>query len=619
MSRTERNARREAEKRKTARRLRIRDCAVIFACLVFMFAYISALSTITSEPEFIPEYVFAGNTSKNVPVYLIGIPIEEEEAADEKGNGQKEETSQETAEENGEETAEEVAAEGQDSRTVKAVKVGKLVRGSSVKKLLGYQEVDGVVYCKVGNTGLDETADLYMKEENLVLTADKVVQEKEVYVRTPVTIYSKETGPSIASFAPKGTCLKVTGYDRMLSDGSVHKYKVEYQKSKDKTAEGYVYGKYLVSTQKKADKVYNKNGIYDKVKKDNYGFNLYGGKAKNLDYYPYERTEIEGNKFLKNARAMYLNCAAAAYPDNYIDLIEKTDCNAVVIDIKDGVLAWPAKTAKKLSPKSYRTAYTSYRKYKKGINKLKKTGVYTIGRIVVFNDPIYAKDHPEDCIKYGGKAYWPSAYSRDVWEYNVKLAREAVKEFGFNEIQFDYVRFPENSYDMSKNSKTNFRNYYDEEKGQAVQNFCFYAADQIHDVGAYLSVDVFGESAYGYMTAYGQYWPGISNIVDAISAMPYTDHMGGQDTWKNPYNTMKTWAKRAKKGQDYLEHPAAARTWITGYNTPHWDPTVNYGEKELKAQIKALKDAGLKGGFIPWNAANDLGKYKQYKGIWNVD
>ena len=75
--------------------------------------------------------------------------------------------------------------------------------------------------------------------------------------------------------------------------------------------------------------------------------------------------------------------------------------------------------------------------------------------------------------------------------------------------------------------------------------------------------------------------------------MPYTDHMGGQDTWKNPYGTMKTWAKRAKKGQDYLEHPAAARTWITGYNTPHWDPTYNYGEKELKAQIKALKEEGV--------------------------
>ncbi|MBQ6500711.1 MAG: hypothetical protein IJI87_04890 [Mogibacterium sp.] len=579
MSRVERHAIKEAEKKKTARLLRIRDCAVIFACLIMVFIYISTTSKVTPEPE----YVYAGGKTKDVPVYLIGIPAEGEES------------------------------------DVKAIEVGQLVRGTSVKKVLGYQVVDGVSYCKVDNTGIEGAADLYMKEENLVLSPDQVVQETEVYVRTPVTIYAEETGPAIASFAPKGTCLKVTGYDTMLADGSIHKYKVEYQKGNDKTAEGYVYSKYLADTQKKADKVYKKNGIYDKVKKDKYGYDLYGGKAKNLDYYPYEKPVIDGNEFLYDARAMYLNCAAAASPDNYIDLIEKTDCNAVVVDIKDGVLAWPAKTAKEWSPKSYKTAYTSYKKYKKGVDKLKAAGVYTIGRIVVFNDPIYAKDHPEDCIKYGGKAYWPSAYSRDVWEYNVRLAQEAVKEFGFNEIQFDYVRFPENSYEMSKNSKTKFRNTYDEEKGQAVQNFCFYAADQIHEAGAYFSVDVFGESVYGYMTAYGQYWPGISNIVDAISAMPYTDHMGGQDTWKNPYNTMKNWGKKAKKMQDYLEHPAAARTWITGYNTPHWNPTVNYGEKELKAQIKGLEDAGLEGGFIPWNVNNDLGKYKQYKAIWNKD
>ena len=590
MSRVERNISKEAEKKKAARLRRVRDCAVIFACMIMVFIYISAQNQITPEPE----YAFVGSKTKTASVYLIGIPLEDEE------------------------TAEENAGDDQDE-PAKAVRVGKLVRGTSVKRLLGYKDVDGVRYCKVGNTGFEETADRYMKEENLVLTADQVVQETEVYVRTPVTIYSKETGPSIASFAPKGTCLRVTGYDRMLDDGSVHKYKVEYQKSKDKTAEGYVYGKYLVSSQKKADRIYNENGVYDKVKDDNYGFNLYGGKAKNLDYYPYEKPVIEGNEFMSDARAMYLNCAAATNPDSYVKLIENTDCNAVVVDIKDGVLAWPAKTAKEWSPKSYKTAYTSYKKYKKGIDKIRDTGVYTIGRIVVFNDPIYAKDHPEDCIKYGGKAYWPSAYSRDVWEYNVRLAREAVKEFGFNEIQFDYVRFPENAYEMSRNSGTKFRNEYDEEKGQAIQNFCFYAADQIHDAGAYFSVDVFGESAYGYMTAYGQYWPGISNIVDAISAMPYTDHMGGEGAWKNPYNTMKAWGKRAKKGQDYLEHPAAARTWITGYNTPYWAPTENYGEKQLKAQIHGLEDAGLEGGFIPWNVNNDLGKYKQYKNIWNED
>jgi len=600
MSRVERNKRTEEENKRRARLLRARDCAVIFACLILVFAYISMLSKITPEPE----YVYVGGTSKNVPVYLIGIPLEDEEEKAE-------------PEEEGEEQADD--QEEQDGSSVKAVAIGKLVRGSTVKKLMGFKTVDGVVYCKVDNTGLEGAGDVYMCADNLVLSPDKVVQETEMYVRTPVTIYSKETGPSIASFAPKGTCLKVTGYDTMLADGSINKYKVEYQKNDDETAEGYVYAKYLVSTEKKARKVYNKNGVFDKVKKDKYGFNLYGGKAKNLDYFPYEKPKIEGKKFCKNARAMYLNCAAAAHPDNYIKLIEKTDCNAVVVDIKDGVLAWPAKTARKRSPKSYKTAYTSKKKYKKGIDKLRDTGVYMIGRIVVFNDPLYAKDHPEDCIKYGGKSTWPSAYSRDVWEYNVRLAQEAIREFGFDEIQFDYVRFPENSYEMSKSGKAKFRNKYDEEKGQAVQNFCFYAADQIHEAGAYISVDVFGESAYGYMTAYGQYWPGISNIVDAISAMPYTDHMGGEGAWEHPYDTMKNWSKKAKKRQDYLENPAAARTWITGYDTPYWAPTVNYGEKQLKAQIKAMKDAGLKGGFIPWNVNNNLAKYKQYKKIWNKD
>ena len=591
MTGKERNATEQAEKKRALRLRRIRDCVVIFVCLAMIIAYISSLNVITPEPE----YVFAGGTSKDVPVFLIGIPLDEEEIT--------------------EEAAGETGAEDD---PVEAVEIGRLVRGTSVKKLIGIKEVDGVMYCRVDNTGLEGAADLYMKLENLVPSADMVVQETEVYVRTPVTIYAEESGPSIASFAPKGTCLKVTGYDKMLTDGSVHKYKVEYGE-KDGTAEGYVYGKYMTDTEKKAKKAYNKNGVYNKVKKDKYGYDLHGGKAKNLDYYPYERTVIEGNEFCSEARAMYLNCVSAADPDNYIKLIEKTDCNAVVVDIKDGVLAWPAKTAKEWSPKSYKTAYTSLKKYRKGIDKLKETGAYMIGRIVVFNDPLYAKDHPEDCIKYGGRSTWPSAYSRDVWEYNVRLAQEAIEEFGFDEIQFDYVRFPENSYEMSRNKKTKFRNTYDEEKGQAIQNFCFYAADQIHEAGAYISVDVFGESAYGYMTAYGQYWPGISNIVDAISAMPYTDHTGGEGAWKNPYNTMKAWAKRAKKQQDYLEHPAAARTWITGYNTPYWAPTENYGEKELKAQIKALKDAGLKGGFIPWNVINDLGKYKQYKKIWNAD
>ena len=602
MSRVERNAEIQAKKKRSARLAIIRDCAVVLVCLLLVLTYVSSTSQITTEPE----YAYAGGTSKEIPVFLIGIPIDEETTEETGADGQEKQADQDGQEKQTD----------QDDHEAEPVVVGKLVRGSTVRKLIDFKEIDGVMYCGVENTGLDGAGSLYMKADNLVSSIEDVVQETRVYVRTPVTIYAEKSGPAIASFAAKGTELKVTGYDQLLKDGSVHKYKVAYGDG-DAAGEGYVYSKYIVSSAKKAGRVYNKTGIYDKAEKDVYSFNLYGGKAENLDYYPYERTAIEGKAFCSDARAMYLNCAAASDPDNYIDLIGKTDCNAVVADIKDGVLAWPAETAKEWSPKSYKTAYTSYRKYRKGINKLKKTGVYMIGRIVVFNDPIYAKDHPEDCIRYGGKSVWPSAYSRDVWEYNVRLAQEAIEKFGFDEIQFDYVRFPENAFEMSKSGKADFRNLYGEEKGQAIQNFCFYAADQIHEAGAYFSVDVFGECAYGYMTAYGQYWPGISNIVDAISAMPYTDHMGGTNDWKNPYKTVNRWAKRAKKGQDYLSNPAAARTWITGYNTPYWAPTEDYGEKALKDQIKALKDAGLEGGFIPWNVTNDLGKYKQYKAIWN--
>ncbi|MBQ3291331.1 MAG: hypothetical protein IJH43_02995 [Mogibacterium sp.] len=499
---------------------------------------------------------------------------------------------------------------------------GTLIRGTAVEKYRKSIQADGVTYYKVKadiDTG-EEAADdpeLYMTEESLVDSVEESVLETEVYVRTPATIYAEADGPAIASFAAKGTCLRITGFDKLQDNGFINKYKVEYDAGKGKTGEGYVYGKYMAATQEEADAVYNKNNETKKAKKDTFRFDLYGGKPEHLDYYPYERPAIEGNEFCKYARTMYLNGAAAVNPSSYIKIIESTDCNAVVMDLKDGYVAYQSNVAKELSPTSYKGSYASIENYRKGVEALRKTGVYLIGRIVVFNDPQYAADHPEDCIKYGGNRSWPSAYSRNVWEYNVRLAQEAIKEFGFNEIQFDYVRFPEASYDMSKSGQADFRNKYKEEKGQAIQNFCFYAADQIHEAGAYLSIDVFGESVYGYMTAYGQYWPAISNIVDAISAMPYTDHTGGEGAWKRPYKTMNDWASKAKKMQDRLQDPAVARTWITGYNTPYWAPTENYNEKKLKDQIKGMEDAGLIGGFIPWNALSDVNKYNQYKGIWN--
>ena len=521
----------------------------------------------------------------------------------------------------------------------------------------------------------------YVSQENVVESADETVLETTLYVRTPATIYAKSKGPAIAGFAPKGSELEIVGHTKIRKDGTVKKYRVRYgdatgdesttaddadgdgASDESTTADdesatddderaaaddesaaadesavaddesaaadedsdgaddesgvtGYVYAKYLVSSKKKAEKNCNKNGAYDMAKDAHYGMDLHGGKATNLDYFPQEFSPIGDNEFCSDARAMYLH-AGAAVSDKYFELAKESGANAVVINIDGGTLAYKSPVAEELCPTAYKDAHHSVEKYQEAVKKYNDAGFYTIGRIVAFNDPSYAADHKDACIKRGGKrTKWVSAYDRGAWEYKVKLAIEAVELMGFNEIQYDYVRFPEASYEMSVSGSTDWRNKYDEEKAEAIQNFCFYAADQIHEAGAYLSIDVFGESSLGYVTAYGQYWPAISNVVDAISSMPYTDHFGKTDTWSRPYNCMYNWAKSTLKMQKHIPTPACARTWITGYNTPNWNPTVDYDYGKLHAQVKALKDAGLDGGFIPWNSTCDYGKYKEYLKIW---
>lgn len=462
-----------------------------------------------------------------------------------------------------------------------------------------------------------DNKEYYVNAKQLVKNVKDVVLEKERYVRTSVTVYENETDSKIASFIKKGNKLDIIGYDKLFDDGNVNMYKIKYNDT-----EGYVYSKYLVNDKEAADSVYNENGVYDIHKDRKFkGRELYGGKASTLDYYPYERVEFEDNKLLKKAKTMYLNAGTIGSIDSYLKIARENGVNAIVVDIKDGALAYSSNVAKEISPTAYGTAINDNSSYKSAIDKIKDAGIYAIGRIVVFNDVHYGKDHPDDCISSTASSrLWPSAYSRGAWYYNVELAKEAVKEMGFNEIQFDYVRFPEDAYNMSIKGNSDFKNKYDEEKAEAVQNFLFYATDQIHKVGAYLSVDVFGECSGEYVTAYGQYWPAISNIVDAISSMPYTDHFGRSvDTWTNAYQTVYNWAKGAAARQKEIPTPAVARTWITAYDTPYWKPTVIYNASKIEDQVRALYDAGLDGGFITWNSASSLAKYEQIKTAFNKD
>ncbi len=482
-----------------------------------------------------------------------------------------------------------------------------IIRGTKVKSSGKTITRNDVVYEEISY----KDNKYYLVKGSLASNKKDVVLEKEKYVRTPVTIYENEKDTKIKSYAKKGSKLDIIGYDTLLDDGTVNMYNINFGETK-----GWVFSKYLVDSEEKAIENYNENSVYDTHKDRKYGSReLHGGSAANLDYFPYKKVEFKDNPILKTAKAMYLNAGVLSSIDSYLNIAKNNGVNAIVVDIKDGALAYPSEVAKVTSPTAYNTSINDLEEYKDVINKIKEAGIYAIGRIVVFNDVHYGKDHPDDCIESGASSQlWPSAFARGAWEYNVNLAIEAVKTFGFNEIQFDYVRFPEQAYKMSVSGNTNFKNTYEEEKAQAVQNFLYYATDQIHKTGAYLSVDVFGECSSEYVTAYGQYWPAISNIVDVISSMPYTDHFTREvDTWSNPYKTVYNWALGAAKRQTEIPTPAIARTWVTAYNTPFWNPTVTYDASKISTQVEALYDAGLTGGFITWNSSSSLAKYEEIK------
>ena len=189
---------------------------------------------------------------------------------------------------------------------------------------------------------------------------------------------------------------------------------------------------------------------------------------------------------------------------------------------------------------------------------------------------------------------------------------------GFNEIQFDYVRFPDGTWDYDEAGTIDYRNDNDESKAQAVQRFLQYAADRLHEAGVYVSADVFGECAEKYVTAYGQYWAAISGVVDAISAMPYPDHYSASGSWlpwEHPYETMKTFGEKAAARQQETPSPAAVRTWIQCYNAIR-EPYNTYGPDEVAAQIRALNDTGNTGGYMTWNAASSLDKYRYVSGAF---
>ncbi|MDD4036016.1 MAG: putative glycoside hydrolase [Bacilli bacterium] len=507
--------------------------------------------------------------------------------------------------------------------------VNLVPRGDLVKvnKDVELKDETGRVFYKV----FINKNEYYVLNDNLVDDSSEVIREKKIYVRTPIDLLKDINTGQILTLATKGEELEVIGFDEVNEDGTVNYYKV----NKDGSI-GFIYSKYITFDYESSIKHYEPGKYYDIHSKRG---NVYGGgSAGNLDYYPREKPVFTDNIMPEVVYALYLNGSKPVLDnvDNYIEFAKETNINAFVVDIKDNEAPrYKSLVMKEHSITNYNRASNTMDEYRKAIKKLKDNGFYVIGRITVFKDKLYVLDNPTHAIAdkrvntplLHNKTYWPSPFQRDVWEFNVELAKEAVKEMGFNEIQFDYVRFPDRTIELEKKNIIDFKNRYNEDKAQAVQRFLMYACDQIHQLGAYVSADVFGESAHKYVTGYGQYWAAVSNVVDVISGMPYPDHFskysyGFKDpVWTVPYKLLNHWGSEyVMEHQRSVPTPAIVRTWIQAYDVMgHLDPFVAYNASQLEAQIRGLFDAGLNGGYMTWNSGSNLNKYKLQKGAFKIN
>ena len=503
-----------------------------------------------------------------------------------------------------------------------------LIRGREVVANTGrVVEIEEQTYVPIT---LETDQVYYAKAEFLVDEPEQVVQEKSLWVRTTSSIISDRETSEIGGLAEKGEALEITGFDVLCEDGTVSRYKV-----RQNTVEGWLYSKYLTASEKEAKARY-KADKYDKIHKavkNSFG----GGEAIGCEFYPTERVSFPDNKMPEACYSLYLNFSPAVIGniEEYIKFAKQTKINTFVLDIKDNECpGYKAEAMEKYSPTNYKRAGSNKEKmYATAVSRLHEEGFYVVARITCFKDSYFVADHPESAITERAtgepfrhnKAFWPSAYDRRVWQFNVELAKEVVRKFGFNEVNFDYVRFPDR---MTKvEDLVDYHNVYNESKVQAIQRFVQYACDEIHAVGAYVSIDVFGESANpGYTTAYGQYWPAISNICDAICGMPYPDHFtngyyGISKPWNNPYAILNAWGKRVQARQEETPTPAAVRTWIQAYPVmSHVDKNgIDYNASDVELEIRGLYDAGLTGGYTTWLSTSNIKKYELQEAAFAID
>lgn len=326
-------------------------------------------------------------------------------------------------------------------------------------------------------------------------------------------------------------------------------------------------------------------------------------------------------------KGIYVTAYSVGYEEKFtklVDYVDSNDLNAMVIDIKDdmGVV-----TADFNSKDSHIQENTEeyIPDIKELMDLMEEKQIYPIARIVTFKDTLLANEQPDMSFTNSNGTVWKASngesfinpFLKQTWDYAVNVGIEAAK-VGFKEIQFDYVRFPEDfevwgdtlNYDMGEYADLDMTD--DEKRVQAITDFTAYAKEKLMPYGVDVSVDIFGYTASVIeASGIGQNFPQISENVDVISSMIYPSHWGTNyfgiykpDLY--PYELVAEYMKVENELLGTLETPPISRPWLQDFTASYLGSGFyqTYGKAQVDAQVQALYDAGVN-EFLLWNALNN--------------
>ena len=346
-----------------------------------------------------------------------------------------------------------------------------------------------------------------------------------------------------------------------------------------------------------------------------------GGKI-GIRAYGHGRRDVEASSLSQDApillnpitpKALYLSFYGIGdkrLRDSALNLIRDTEINALVIDLKGDRGKVAFKSATPLAAEVGAQKIITVKDINLLVSDLHVKGIYAIARIVVFKDDPLASARPDLAIKtVGGSIWkdreglaWPDPFNKTVWDYNIDLAVEAARA-GFDEIQFDYVRFPDTTglvYPMPDTEKN---------RVEAISGFLSEARKRLIPYNVFLSADIFGYVPWNADdTHIGQKLENLAEVLDYMSFMLYpSGFQFGIPGYLNPvHHPREIVYLSLEKAKQRTGLPAMRfRPWLQAFRDYAFDKRPFQGE-QIRAQIDAADSFGSDGWML-WNPHNIYG------------